>query len=509
MMTEHNATNKTPDRLYHALFYAAQSSRVLGDSKKFVDAIPKRPPNIIMACYLKELQQGTLDLAAFIHHHFDHGDNVEKKANTAQNHPLRDHIELLWDTLTRPADNPDAPTSLIALPKPYIVPGGRFREIHYWDSYFTMLGLAVSGRIQTIEHMVENFAYLLDSIGFIPNGNRTYFCSRSQPPFFSLMVELLALVKADQSILVKYLPQLSKEYAFWMSGAERLAPDKPVHRRVIKIGESYLNRYWDDSDQPRQESYLEDVEQALNTSTPPENLYRDIRAACESGWDFSSRWFLDGNKLSSIGTTKIVPVDLNALLYNLESTLAKASDLAGNAKDSAFYHHRAASRAELINAIFFDQISGIYMDVLLPDYKLRGLPTLASMYPLFCNIATVEQANSTARVIKERFLQPGGWVTTLNDTGQQWDAPNGWAPLQWITYLGLRQYGFNDDAEEGARRWVTTNSAIYERTGKLVEKYDVVNVGELARGGEYILQDGFGWTNGVLLRLLEELDMYR
>ena len=125
-----------------------------------------------------------------------------------------------------------------------------------------MLGLAASGRVELIQYMVDNFAFLIDRVGFIPNGNRTYYCTRSQPPLFVLMVELLAKVKQDQSILASYLTQLEKEYDFWMSGSEKLSDDLIAERRVTAVNNGYLNRYWDDSDLPRQESHVEDVELA-------------------------------------------------------------------------------------------------------------------------------------------------------------------------------------------------------------------------------------------------------
>ncbi len=497
----------TPDQIYSTLFEAVQASHIFGDSKSFVDASPKFDPAVILRSFEEKNQEEGFDLEAFVDSNFKLPDNEKECLESDKRRPVRQHIELLWDVLTRTADTEDPNSSLIALPRPYIVPGGRFREIYYWDSYFTMLGLAASGRVDLVENMVANFAYLIDQIGFVPNGNRTYFCSRSQPPLFSLMVELLAEKKRDPSVIQFFLPQLVMEHEFWLSGSDTLDKDKTITRRVIAKDGGYLNRYWDDSDMPRQESHAEDLELAKSTDREAAELFRDVRAACESGWDFSSRWLEDDRSMASIRTTKIVPVDLNAMLYQLESVLARGFMQAGNAQQASFFESCAEHRKELIQTVFFDDESGYFGDVLLPDLKPSGKLTLATVFPLFFDLATPEQAKRVAKIIHREFLRPGGWVTSLNNSGQQWDAPNGWAPLQWVVYIGLRNYGYVKEAETGAKRWVKNNLSVYRSSGKLLEKYNVEKIGSVARGGEYAVQDGFGWTNGVLLGFLDELGM--
>ncbi len=497
-------TIRTPDQLFAQLFSDVQTGHLFDDSKTFVDAIPHADPEIILAAYELEHQQPDFDLRAFVLEHFELPIQDESTFVADKERPVREHIEQLWDLLTRQADSQQARSSLIPLPKPYIVPGGRFREIYYWDSYFTMLGLKASGRVAMIANMVDNFAYLIDRVGHIPNGNRSYFCSRSQAPFFALMVELLAEAKQDHKVYLHYLPQLTKEYAFWMAGAEQLQTEGAALRRVVRVGEGYLNRYWDDAPLPRQESHLEDVELAAASSREAGDLYRDIRAACESGWDFSSRWFADSQDMASIRTTEVLPVDLNVLLYKLESVLALACDLAGDDAWTGLYAGRAKGRKQLLQTRFFDARHGFFTDLLLPDLQPSASLSLAGAFPLFLELATPAQAQSVAERLRNDFLRPGGWVTTRERSGQQWDAPNGWAPLQWVVYLGLCHYGFVSDAQEGARRWVDNNLKVYQATGKLVEKYDVEQLGLLAGGGEYAVQDGFGWTNGVLLALMDE-----
>lgn len=497
---------KGPDEIYGELFELVQSQHLFPDSKTFVDATPKADAATILAAFTS-IDHGSPDeIRSFVYEHFSlPSDDAAAVAPTVIP-PVRDRIEQLWDILARAADHVDPHSSLIELPRPYIVPGGRFREIYYWDSYFTMLGLAESGRYDAIEDMVENFAYLIDQIGFIPNGNRTYFCTRSQPPFFVLMVELLAEVRDDESTVQRYVQQLQSEYDFWMHGAESLPESGGAIRRVVRVGDGYLNRYWDDSDKPRQESYAEDVEHAANSGRDERDYYRNIRAACESGWDFSTRWLDDSATLESIRTTAILPVDLNALLYRLECRLASCYEGSDNELAERFTD-RAAYRKEQLQSLFFDKDSAFFVDLSFPGLKPTNVPSLAAAFPLFLEIATATQATHVMTKIQNEFLASGGWLTTLHSSGQQWDQPNGWAPLQWIVFEGLRNYGFVTEAELGGMRWASDNIEIYNRTGRLFEKYDVEHTQALATGGEYDVQDGFGWTNGVLLKLMNQLNI--
>jgi len=497
--------NPGPDKIYGELFDIVQTRRVFPDSKTFVDAIPNASVASILEDFAAVDHGDAGAVRAFIRERFTLPDDAEAVPALAVNPPVRQRIEELWGVLSRAADNVNPDSSLIELPHPYIVPGGRFREIYYWDSYFTMLGLAESGRFDAIENMVDNFAYLVDKIGFIPNGNRSYFCTRSQPPFFALMVGLLAELRDDEEVFLKYLPQMKCEYGFWMSGAESLRNDGDAAARVVRKGEAYLNRYWDDSDEPRAESYAEDLENAMQSARDPNHYYRDVRAACESGWDFSSRWLADRQTLATIRTTQIIPVDLNALMLNLELTLASSCGLRGDTEDADVYAARAANRRHLLQTMFFDDASGLFVDLLLPGLDPTGTESIATAYPLFFGIASDDQAARVAGYIQDNFLKAGGWVTTNRESGEQWDSPNGWAPMQWIAYSGLRRYGFDEEAQSGASRWMENNIAVYERHGCLLEKYNVVTTGLAGKGGEYEVQEGFGWTNGVLLRLMQEL----
>jgi alpha,alpha-trehalase len=284
-----------------------------------------------------------------------------------------------------------------------------------------------------------------------------------------------------------------------MQGSSDAEPGRPVRRVVAMPDGSLLNRYWDAREVPRDESYREDVRVA-ESSSEPRHVYRDIRAAAESGWDFSSRWLADGKSLASIQTTSIVPPDLNSLLYGLEQAISQGCRSSGDRACVQAYESMATARRAAIHKYLWNESSGLFDDYHFREERLLGHVTAASLYPLFVGLATMVQAERTAEVVEQRLLKEGGVVSTDQATGEQWDAPNGWAPLQWITVTGLRRYEQDDLAETIARRWLVMVSNVYAGTGRLLEKYNVVALTS-GGGGEYALQDGFGWTNGVTIGL--------
>ncbi|WP_046246992.1 alpha,alpha-trehalase TreF [Hymenobacter terrenus] len=496
----------SPRQLYPGLFEAVQLGSVYADNKTFVDALPKAPPTEVLAEYNRQRTQPGFDLKAFVARYFTPPVAPTDLYRSNIQAGIRAHLDTLWTVLRRPAQaEAQQYSSLLPLPRPYLVPGGRFREIYYWDSYFTMLGLREAGRTELLRDMTANFGYLLDHYGHIPNGNRTYYLSRSQPPFFALMVQLLAQAEGPGSrALVQYRPQLQREYTYWTTGGNALAPGTAAGCAVRMPGGELLSRYWDASDQPREESYREDVETARLSKQPPAEFFRNVRAAAASGWDFSSRWFVPGQGLASIRTTSLVPVDLNCLLLTLEQTLARAARQAGDSTAAPRFRRLAQVRTQAIRRYFWDATAGWYVDYDLPRRQPAAVHTLAGVFPLALGVATAAQAKQAAQRLQTEFLRPGGLLTTPNATGQQWDAPNAWAPLQYLAVMGLRRYQQTALADTIAHRWVRLNVRVFNQTGKLLEKYNVEKTDLLAGGGEYPLQDGFGWTNGVLLRLLNE-----
>ncbi len=493
---------RSPSELYGELFQQVQMQAIFEDSKTFVDAVPRHTPAIILERYREESRRPQFDLKHFVATHFDVPTIAESQYKTEKGADVREHIDRLWEVLTRKPGAQPMYSSRISLPHRYVVPGGRFGEIYYWDSYFTMLGLERSGRHDLTVAMIDNFSFLIDQFGHIPNGNRTYYLSRSQPPFFAAMVELEA-VRGGVDVYRKRLRSLQREYAFWMDGGKQLAANQ-AHRRVVRLaGGELLNRYWDDRDSPREEAYREDVATARASQREHSEVYRNLRAAAESGWDFSSRWFADGKTLTTIRTTDLVPIDLNSLLYQLEQTIAAACKAAAQDVCVTDMQQRARDRKAAIDRYLWNEKQQAFTDY---DWRTQApvdQVTAATVYPLYFKVADQKQARAVAVTVREQLLKPHGIVATTQATGQQWDAPNGWAPLQWLAIGGFRQYGEETLAGTIAQRWVGKNIEVFRATGKLVEKYDVVSEGEGGGGGgEYPLQDGFGWTNGVLRELL-------
>ena len=505
---------QSPAERYQELFVAVQSAAIFPDSKTFVDCAPRGDPQAILAAYRAEHAEQGFDLNVFVSRHFDSPPTDAGHFQPQAGQPMADHIAQLWDVLTRhPSQHPHR-GSLLQLPQSYVVPGGRFVEMYYWDSYFTMLGLAGCKHEPLLHAMVENFACLIDTYGHVPNGTRTYYLSRSQPPVFALMVGLCESCGGQGAI--RYLPQLISEHRFWMNGSAGLAPGD-THRRVVALPDgALLNRYWDDHDTPREEAWREDMATAAHSTRPAAQVYRDLRAAAESGWDFSSRW-LDEKPttsddrnvlLSSIRTSSILPVDLNALLHKLETTIASLSADAGNLADAEAFKVAARDRAAAMTQYLWNDEAGAFLDYDWQRAQPRCALNAATLTPLFTGTATQDQADVLAGTVQHRLLAPGGLATTESASGEQWDKPNGWAPLQWMAVEGLAAYGHWELAETIKKRWMQTVAEVFERESKLVEKYALRKTPQSAcaggGGGEYPLQDGFGWTNGVVSRWLAE-----
>ena len=479
------------------------------DSKTFVDARPRSAPADIVARYASAKASAGFDLRKFVDQNFELPKAVGGDFHSDTTRSMEEHVRALWPVLTRARDTADARSSLIPLPYAYVVPGGRFREVYYWDSYFTMLGLIESGRTDLVKNMLDNFAHLIRTVGHIPNGNRTYYLSRSQPPFFAAMVGLYARA-TDSTQALPYLDAMEAEHAFWMEGADGVAPGD-AHRRVVRLRNgALLNRYWDDRSDPRPESYRPDY--AIGATLPAaqrEAFYRNVRATAESGWDFSSRWMRDPSDLRTLETTDLIPVDLNSLLYNTERTIAALRRVRGRPGDadvSARFAKAADDRRTALLAAAYDAADGFFYDVRWRSgERVMDRPSLAAAAPLYFGLATPEQGRAVADRLGRDFLKPGGFITTNIASGQQWDAPNGWPPLEWLTIEGVRRYDHSDLANDARARWLGLNRRTYQATGKMTEKYDVADLNKRAGGGEYATQDGFGWTNGVALALSAQM----
>ncbi|CAM4202522.1 trehalase family glycosidase [Pseudoalteromonas byunsanensis] len=488
---------------YCTLFKDVQLSGIFADSKVFADAIPKTSWESAQQAYEQhDLPMDNEALKCFVDTHFTFAAQPELQA-LGEVGSVADYIETLWSKLQRKAFH-STNNSLLTLDNDYVVPGGRFNEIYYWDSYFTALGLEDSGNISLIEAMVENFVSLIERYGCVPNGNRIYYTSRSQPPVLALMVRLLLpYKKSDIKWLKRMVEAMQQEHDFWHQGEGQLEHSNSVHRRVVRLFNGMqLNRYWDDKPEPRPESYAEDICDA--NKLPPsqrESFFRNIRAACESGWDFSARWLDDPASLLSINTTNRVPVDLNALLYLLEDILAQCLTMLSENTRSAAFKKRARLRKNAIEQLLWSDELNWFCDYDLTHNKPSKVLSLAGCVPLYAGIASSQQAQLIGEKLSHEFLHQGGLVSCLSKTSQQWDSPNGWAPLHWFAIKGLRDYGQFELAQDIAMRWLNMVKQDFATRHCLLEKYNVCEPKKTAGGGEYQVQQGFGWTNGVTSRL--------
>eukprot|EP00727_Mastigamoeba_balamuthi_P005169 m51a1_g14650 putative trehalase isoform x1 (639) ;mRNA; r:102685-104965 len=403
--------------------------------------------------------------------------------------------------------------SLVAAPHPFIAPGGRFREFYYWDTYWIVRGLIVSRMHETALGMVRNMLWARRELGLVPNGARTYYATRSQPPLLALMVEdcCSALEAAGrpadaQGLLNESLPALLADYEWWMA-------EPRVVVVADRAGRNHtLNRYYAGSDRPRPEGYAQDVEVAREV--PPEKrgaLWREIATMAFSGLDFSSRWFEPGKGLASARATRIVPVDLNSIMHAVEQAMARITARCNRSDLSSLFASRALARATAINAVMWKSC-GMWADYLIPR---EGDPTEDnqsecqffphSVMPLWSGAhkGFVDGKVVVAAVRKSGVLEyPGGVPSSTVESGQQWDFPNVWAPHQWFVVQSLEAAGDHEAARELAMKWILSASEGWAKHGAMFEKYDCRILGVPGGGGEYPNQAGFGWTNGVTLEFL-------
>ncbi|XP_072049491.1 trehalase-like [Amphiura filiformis] len=512
------------------LLEAAQNAYIYNDSKTFVDLHLKYPPDEILAAF-DDLDDPTDPelMRMFVETYFD-GPNLEftewiptdweedpdflNKIKDAQLRDWADDLHALWKELGRKINsdvlnNQDRYT-LIYVKQPFVVPGGRFREFYYWDSYWVIKGLLISSMTETVKGMLSNFADMVDKLGFVPNGNRIYYENRSQPPFFIPSVYEYFKTTGDFEFVKSLLPTLEKEYSFWMS-------NRTVQVQKPGSDESHLlNRYDVFMGKPRPESFREDVI-TCSSSDQGESarICSDLASGAESGWDYSSRWFQEKQTdLKSIRTKQIVPVELNSILCMNEKILAEMFAMDGQQSKADEYMQAHIRRRQAIQDVFWAEDTGAWLDYDLELARNRNEFYPSNVMPLWANCYAEGIGDSQ---IEEKVLNymkdlgvldyPGGIPTSLLKTGQQWDYPNAWPPLQEMVIQALDSSSVEEArvyAFELAQNWTTTNWKAYIEKDVMFEKYDVEKQGVPGHGGEYEVQAGFGWTNGVMLTLLEK-----
>lgn len=413
-----------------------------------------------------------------------------------------------WKLLCRHVKNFSNPErhSLIWVPEDFIVPGGRFREFYYWDAYWIIKGLIVSDLTQMVKNMVTNFIHCVKKFGFVPNGGRIYYLRRSQPPFLIPMAYEYYEATKDVQFIDKNYAYLVQEFNFWMTNRSLTVTGQD--------GKSYtVYQYRTPSNVPRPESFRTDVEAAVNIRNENRaKFFQDTASAAESGWDFSSRWFSDKLTIQTIETTNVVPVDLNALLCLNANILKYFAKITGRKNDEKKFEQIEEDLSSALKAVFYDTKEKAWFDYNIRTASLNTLFYPSVAMPLFTNCYQQLDYEKSGGIVDFMnrtgvFTFKSGIPTSLaKNVGQQWDFPNGWSPLQHIVIEGMRKSD-NPDVQEMAyllaRKWVLANYEVYRETNKMWEKIDVIgNIPKPGSGGEYDVQDGFGWTNGVILDLL-------
>ncbi|XP_063292242.1 trehalase [Pelobates fuscus] len=509
------------------LLHTVQMAKIFKDDKHFVDMGLRDTPSRILKKFqsLVNSNQGEAlvsKLKDFLNTSFaEPGDEIEPwlppdwKENPELLSQITDprlkqwasDLNHLWKSLGRKIkqevkDLPDR-HSQIYVPNAVIVPGGRFREFYYWDSYWVINGLLLSEMSSTARGMIENFLYLVDRYGWIPNGGRVYYIRRSQPPFLTMMMDSYMENQKNTTFLSENIALLEKEYNFWMTNRSVIVPLE---------GTNYnLNRYNVPVGGPRPESYSDDYELAENlTTAEQQSLWAELKAAAESGWDFSSRWFSKSRQdLKGTKTSSVIPVDLNAILCRVERTLVKFyKELKMDEKASQF-QTALDQRIEAVKAVLWDDDVGVWLDYNLDDKSRNKEFFPSNLFPIWATCYNNQQYVDKAVTYLENnpaFKYKNGLPTTMKNTGQQWDFPNAWAPLQHMVIEGLEKTGSNKAKELAfslAQKWIQTNYEVYQKYNAMFEKYNVENDSEPGGGGEYEVQLGFGWSNGVVFQLLD------
>lgn len=407
---------------------------------------------------------------------------------------------------------------LLYLPYPYIVPGGRFNEMYGWDSFFIQLGLLREAHWNMARNLVDQLIYEIEHYGTILNANRTYFLTRSQPPFLTPMICGVYHHTQDREWLASTLGAIADHYRYWTApphlhepsrlsryfdlgsgpapevlSSERDAQGRSHYDRIQNyyrhhsISDYDLSLYYD-----RDRDYLTDL------------FYKGDRSMRESGFDPSNRFGPLG-----IDVLHYLPVCLNTLLYQMEQDTAEIYRVLGQPEAAQPWQIQAQKRQQRINDLLWDQEAGLYFDYNFRTGQRRPYEFATTFYPLWAGIASPAQAGRMVENLS-KFEAAGGLLTSTQITGNQWDAPFGWAPLQWIAVQGLHRYGYEREARRIAQKFVNLVAQEFGTQGTIVEKYDVIHchsqVSEAIQFGYSSNEIGFGWTNGVVLDFLAMLE---
>ena len=443
------------------------------------------------------------------------------------------------------------PHGLLYLPDKYVVPGGRFNEMYGWDSYFIIRGLLQAGRVELARGMIDNFFFEIEHYGAMLNANRTYYLTRSQPPFLSSMfVDVYQAMQKDgghpdKAWLERAYADLDKDYGMWT-------------RDPHLAGETGLSRYYDFGEGPPAEAVQDEsgfyrkvsqyfflhpaeANDYVVETTPGANqtivkqpvagsayslqvcdvpltmaraecekakqfklsadYYKGDRSMRESGFDVSFRFGAFGS-----ATHHYAPVCLNSLLYKTEKDLEQISLWLGHADDAKKWNKRAEERKQLITHYLWNDQQGLFFDFNFLTKRMSAYQYASTFYPLWAGVATPAQAKAVAANLKV-FERPGGVPMSTDETGAQWDLPYGWGNIEMVVIAGLRRYGYNADADRVSYEFLSTVAENFRRDGNIREKYNVVTRSSEAHVelGYEMNVVGFGWTNAAFLELLHGL----
>lgn len=408
---------------------------------------------------------------------------------------------------------------LLYLPHPYVVPGGRFNEMYGWDSYFIILGLLQDKEIKLAKSMVDQLAYEIEHYGMILNANRTYLLRRSQPPVFTPAILKVYECTQDKQWLQSMLPTIETYYYYWnvpphlnpttglshYSALGRGPAPEVVMSELDERGRTHYDRVKEYYRQFQFDDYDVNLYYDENTDELSDLFYQGDRSMRESGFDITNRF-----GPFSIDIIHYAPVCLNVLLYQMEEDTAKINEILGYSAIATQWRDRASLRQDRINQFLWDEEAGLYFDYNFSTGKRRQYEYATTFYPLWAGIASPEQAKRVWQNL-EKFEEAGGILTSTHVSGNQWDAPFGWAPLNLMAVEGLLRYGYEEDAKRIAGKFLTMAVQEFVKNGTLVEKYDVCacssNVSDEIFFGYSSNEIGFGWTNGVVLELLKILDL--
>lgn len=514
------------------LLDAVQKAHIFPDSKHFVDMPMLYDPETTLTAFSQLSNKSDANiLREFVSKYFTEPGTELKACQQADWIPEPKSFEKIhdpvyrqwaysihakWRTLCRRMkdevrQNPDR-YSLIYSAHPFVAPGGRFREFYYWDTYWIIKGLLASEMYNSTKSIILNLADMIHRFGFVPNGGRIYYLQRTQPPLFAGCVHEYFKATNDLAFVKQMLPLMEKERAYWQK-------QRSVELQTENGDNVHFYQYRVDAHGPRPESYKEDLETVahIENENGKKQVWSDIASACESGWDFSSRWFSHDesnpfrNTIRSIRTTRVVPVDLNAFACWNEAIMTDLYTAIGNKTQADSHRHDYETMKYNMKRLFWNAEKGTWFDLDLDTGNQIEEYYVSNPTPLFAKCAhnSKDVADKVLDYLKSSGAAAyiGGLPTSFVHSGEQWDSPNGWAPTNHIVIEALRSSKDTRVQEAAFRladKWIQTNYFVFIRSGgKMFEKYNVETwKSQAGGGGEYEVQEGFGWTNGVILDLL-------